>query len=446
MNPLLRFPRLAFRPPAELRKAQETLLAAHLRHCRRAPFYRGLLAGVPPARAARVPLEALRDLPFTTKADLEAGPERFLAVRRDRIRDIVQSSGTTGLPTQMLYTGRDLERLAYNEAVCFAGCGMGRGDRVLLTCTLDRCFVAGYAYCLGAQAVGAASVRSGLNLVEGHAAVIEQIRPTFLVGVPGFLRKLGHFLHASGHAPSGIRGLICIGEPLRDARLRPTVLGDDLERLWRAPAYSTYSSSEIVTSFCECTAQCGGHAAPDLGIVEIVDDNGRPLAPGETGEIVVTPLGVEGMPLLRFRTGDIGYLAGEPCACGRNTPRLSAILGRKAQMLKVRGTTFYPATIFEVLNAIREVSDYYVEVDSADGADRVRVTVAFASDTPDAQRRTLALLQARLRVRPEVRVASEEAVRQRVYVAHSRKPVRFFDLRQQPAAAPRSEETPCTSP
>lgn len=444
MNLFTQSPRLAFDAPATIREVQEELLAAHLRQCLQAPFYRSRLAKIVSPDLDRFPLAALHELPLTTKADLEAGSDPFLAVPRTHIRDIVQSSGTTGLPTRMMYTGRDLERLGYNEAVSFTGCGMGQGDRVLLTCTLDRCFVAGYAYCLGAQALGAASIRSGLNLVEGHAAVMKQIEPTFLVGVPGFLRKLGRYLDTSGQPPQGIKGLVCIGEPLRDARLQPTDLARDLERLWQAPAYSTYSSSEIVTSFCECEAQCGGHAAPDLGIVEIVDDEGWPLAAGKTGEIVVTPLGVEGMPLIRFRTGDIGYLAVEPCACGRHTPRLSPILGRKAQMLKVRGTTFYPATIFEVLNGIGEVSEYFVEVADEGGADHVCVHVALTPDTPELHDKILALLQARLRMRPDLCTASEEALRQQVYASHSRKPIRFFDRRTNSGATtPQMEMAAC---
>ena len=433
--------RLAFRDPAQIREAQERLLATHLRHCAQAPFYRRLLA----PEAARVPLEALRDLPFTTKADLEAHNDDFLAVPRARVRDIVQSSGTTGRPTRMMYTARDLARLARNEAVCFRGCGMGPGDRVLLTCTLDRCFVAGYAYCLGAQAVGAAGIRSGLNLAEGHAAVIALMQPTFLVGVPGFLRKLGRHLHDAGTPPRGVRGLICIGEPLRDAALQPTALTAELEQLWGAPAYSTYSSSEIVTSFCECPERRGGHAAPDLGILEIVDEAGRPLPPGTPGEIVFTPLGVEGMPLLRFRTGDIGFRIDEPCPCGRRTPRLGPILGRRAQMLKVRGTTFYPATIFEVLNGMPEVSEYYVEVADGAGADRVRVHAALAPDTPEARRRLGDRLLARLRVRPELCLEGEEEIRRQVYRPQSRKPVRFIDRRRRPADGPvEPEAAPCT--
>lgn len=445
MTPLRRSFNLAFCPPEAIRAKQEALLARHLGQCLRSPFYRQALAGRVSSAVKRFPLESLRELPFTSKADMEARNEAFLAVPQAAVRDIVQSSGTTGRPTCVMYTARDLERLAYNEAVCFRGCGMGRKDRVLLTCTLDRCFVAGYAYCLGAQAVGAASVRSGLNLVEGHAAVLAHMRPTFLVGVPGFLRKLGRYLHASGQPPQGVRGLICIGEPLRDASLRATALAVELESLWDAPAFSTYSSSEIVTSFCECASQCGGHASPDLGIVEIVDEAGRVLPPGEVGEVVVTPLGVEGMPLVRFRTGDIAYSIGGPCACGRQTPRLSPILGRSAQMLKVRGTTFYPATVFEVLNGVPEVNEYYVEVESEGLSDRVRVHVALGSDTPELKRKIQDLLQARLRVRPEVCTGKEEDIRRRVYVPQSRKPVRFFDLRARPEGRVRkAEETACT--
>ena len=434
MKPLPQDFELAFRSADEIRAAQERLLAAHLRQCGRATFYRKTLAGVAKPTLRRYPLEALRDLPLTTKADLEARNDDFLAVPPEEVRDIVQSSGTTGRPTRVMYTARDLERLAYNEAVCFKGCGMGPGDRVLLTCTLDRCFVAGYAYHLGAQAVGACTIRSGLNLAEGHAAVIALQSPTFVVGVPGFLRKLGRHLHDLGRPPQGIRGLICIGEPLRDAELRPTALSQDLERLWGAPAYSTYSSSEIVTSFCECTARCGGHAAPDLGIVEIVDEAGRPLPPGETGEVVVTPLGVEGMPLVRFRTGDVGYLAAAPCACGRRTPRLSPILGRRAQMLKIRGTTFYPATAFEVLNDVPEIGEYYFKVETVDGEDQAGIHLSLHPDRPETRRKIEDRLLARLRVRVQLCVEPEDEVRRQVHAAHSRKPIRFIDRRQTSSA------------
>jgi phenylacetate-CoA ligase len=404
--------RLAFEPRETIRQQQELLLAKHLQQCAQSRFYAKALSKWAGSKRKRISLETLQDFPLTSKADLERDNPAFLAVDLKRIRDIVQSSGTTGLPTQMMYTAHDLARLAYNEAVCFKGCGMKSADRVLLTCTMDRCFVAGYAYCLGSQAVGAATIRSGLNLVEGHASVIALMQPTFIVGVPGFLRKLGRHLHERGAAPKGIRGLICIGEPLRDMWMKPTALTIELEQLWGAPAFSTYSSSEIITSFCECKAQQGGHAAPDLGIVEILDKKGRPLPNGEAGEIVVTPLGIEGMPLLRFRTGDIGYLLEEPCSCGRQTPRLGPILGRCAQMLKVKGT------------------EYLLRTTSKEGADALHVEVSLAKDTPALRQKLEAALLARLRVRVDFTVVDEAAIRKQVYLPQSRKPVRFFDLRK----------------
>jgi len=422
--------RLAFAPLETIRHQQEMLLAQHVQQCAQSRFYAATLSKLTRSKRKSMSLEVLQDLPLTSKADLERDNMAFLAVDVKNVRDIVQSSGTTGLPTQMMYTARDISRLAYNEAVSFKGCGMKRADRVLLTCTMDRCFVAGYAYCLGAQAVGAATIRSGLNLVEGHTSVIGLMNPTFIVGVPGFLRKLGRHLHERGVAPKGIRGLICIGEPLRDTWMKPTALTDELEQLWSAPAFSTYSSSEIVTSFCECEAQQGGHAAPDLGIVEILDKKGRPLKMGETGEIVVTPLGVEGMPLLRFRTGDIGYLMDEPCSCGRKTPRLGPILGRCAQMLKVKGTTLYPATVFEALNGISEVTEYLLRVTSHSGADALHVDVSLTKDTPEMRQKLESALLARLRVRVGLNIVDETFLRKQVYLPQSRKPIRFLDLRK----------------
>lgn len=422
--------RLAFDSIAVIRQQQEMLLVQHLQQCSKSPFYSSVLKKVKLGGRKRISLDVLQDLPLASKSDFENSNLEFLAVEKSKIRDIVQSSGTTGLPTQMMYTARDLARLAYNEAVCFKGCGMTKADRVLLTCTMDRCFVAGYAYCLGTHAVGAASIRSGLNLVEGHASVIALMQPTFIVGVPAFLRKLGRHLHERGEQPKGIKGLICIGEPLRDEWMRATALTKEIERLWNAPAFSTYSSSEIVTSFCECSAQQGGHVAPDLGIVEIVDKKGNLLPIGEIGEVVVTPLGVEGMPVVRFCTGDIGYILDEPCACGRKTVRLSPILGRRAQMLKVKGTTFYPATVFEVLNGIPAVTEYFLSVTKQEGGDGVHVTVSLSKDAPDMRQNISDALLARLRVRVNISVVDETTIRKQVYVPQSRKPIRFFDLRK----------------
>src|SRR5690606_15612357 len=126
--------------------------------------------------------------------------------------------------------------------------------------------------------------------------------------------------------------------------------------------YSTYASSEMATAFTECEAKKGGHVHPELIITEILDDEGQPVVPGEVGELTVTTLGVEAMPLIRFRTGDICRKHEEKCSCGRNTYRLGPIVGRKNQMIKYKGTTLYPPVLCDVMDSIPEITGYLIEV------------------------------------------------------------------------------------
>ncbi len=422
--------RLAFAEPEEIRSVQLALLAEHLRYAaERSPFYRELWRAAGLSASDLAP-DRLALLPTTCKRDLERQNDDFLAVPPRDVADIVMSSGTTGLPTRVAYTEGDLDRLSYNEWLSFEACGVTADDTTLLTCTLDRCFIAGLAYYLGMRRLGAASIRNGHGTIESHLEVIRRMRPSFLVGVPSFLRRLGLFLDAQGYpaAGAGVRGLVCIGEPLRDRSMRQVPLGADLERIWGAPAYSTYASSETVSSFCECTAQQGGHLHPELAVVEIVDQAGRAVAEGEVGEVVVTPLQVEGMPLVRFRTGDTSFLMTGPCPCGRRTPRLGPILGRLKQMMKVRGTTLYPPAVFAILDGTPGIEEYWVEVSEAgELSDELRVHCAVSGRLDEAEigRR----LQAGLRVSPEVVIEPLESVREVVYPASLRKPVRFLDRR-----------------
>jgi phenylacetate-CoA ligase len=207
-------------------------------------------------------------------------------------------------------------------------------------------------------------------------------------------------------------------------------MGDHLEAVWGAEFYSTYASSETITSFCECAARKGGHLHPDLAVVEIVDENGAVLPAGETGEVVMTPLAIEGMPLVRFRTGDVSFLIDEPCACGRYSPRLGPILGRKKQMIKYRGTTLYPGAIYSVLDGMPEVSDYYLTITSDfDLSDMVKVSVAVRNGMVSPEQ-VQDQLQAQLRVRPEVEIVNEQTVREQTAPDSSRKINRFIDRRK----------------
>jgi phenylacetate-CoA ligase len=425
-------PEIEYAAPEAVRRLQEQELKRHVGHCaRHSPYYRRLFreTGLKPAD---ISLATLERLPVTTKNDFAGHNGEFLAVPPSKIVDIVLSSGTTGKPTQIMYTERDLQRLAYNEQVSFASCGIDSKDVALLTCTMDRCFVAGLAYFLGIRACGAATIRNGHGTLTSHAEIIRSIHPTVLIGVPSFLRKLALFLNQRGidaHRTS-VRKLVCIGEPVRGPDMQPLKLGADLRALWNADVHSTYASSECITSFCECTALRGGHLHPDLAILEILDDAHQPVPPGTAGEIVLTPLAIEGMPLLRFRTGDIGFVMSEPCPCGRLSPRLGPILGRKQQMMKIRGTTLYPQAVFSALDEIPEIGDYYLEILSDENlSDELILHIAAHAALPDPET-IREQLQARLRVTPTIAIDPEEKVRHHLYSVESRKPVRVIDRRR----------------
>jgi phenylacetate-CoA ligase len=423
---------LEFSAPGDIRRVQEELLRRHVTYAAAvSPYYRDLF-GTSGINPATITLDTLSRVPLTDKSVFSDRNDQFLAVPRELIVDIVLSSGTTGHPTTVMYTESDLRRLTYNEEISFDACGLTADDTVLLTCTIDRCFIAGLAYYSGVRKLGAAAIRNGLATVESHLEIIRRLKPSVLVGVPTFLLKLGRYLLSQGIDPQsvGVRKLVCIGEPIRDRSLAFLKAGEELEFIWGAKIYSTYASSETITSFCECTSQCGGHLHPDLAVVEVVDEDGRPLPFGETGEVIVTPLGIEGMPLLRFRTGDIGFLLDGQCGCGRNSVRLGPILGRKKQMMKVKGTTVYPESIYAALDTIPGVSEYFVTASSDyDLSDQVKVYVA-VNDNSCSEKIILDRLQAALRVRPEVIITSEETVNRWRSAGNSRKLVRFIDERK----------------
>jgi len=377
-------------------------------------------------------LDDLAQLPFTTKRDLEERGAEFLASPAHEIVDICESSGTTGLPVALLQTRADIERLAYNEESCFRAAGIVPGERVLVAAALDRCFMAGLAYFLGLTRLGATAIRGGSGSVAFLAELVVRHRPTALVGVPTLLAAVAEALAARGAHPSesGVARIVCIGEPVRRDDLSLSPLGERLAALWGASVLGTYASTEMATSFADCTIGMGGHLLPDLMVVEIVDQQGRHIPPGEPGEVVATPLQVSGMPLVRFRTGDIATLHAASCACGRTSPRLGPVLGRKSQMLKVKGTTVYPPAIFAVLQEIPEVRGYFLEVrDTFELSDRITVTVGAAGSGLTAA--SIAdRIAVRTRVKPEVVIETPEEIVARTVRADKRKPIIFFDLRE----------------
>ena len=423
---------LEFTDPKRISIRQSELLAQHIKYlAENSRYYREKFRQTGLDTDSFAGLEDLGRFPLTSKTDLEQHSKDFLCVSQEEIVDICLTSGTTGRPTALMQTKSDLERLGYNEELSFLSTGITPRDKVMIAAAIDRCFMAGMAYFLGLLRIGATIIRAGSSSMPVLTDLVLEQKPTAIVGVPTLMLAIGQRLLDVGTDPGGlgVTRLVCIGEPVREQDFSLSSLGRNLEELWGAQVFSTYASTEMATTFCECPEHTGGHVHPDLILVEILDDNGQPVQPGTPGDVVATPLGVQGMPLLRFRTGDVAVLHDQPCKCGRNSPRLGSIMGRKSQLLKIRGTTVFPAAIFSALQELPGVVNFYIEVRGQYAlSDEVRV-VAGVRDISLTPCMLSEQISAKTRIKPEVVLADPETVQARTLVQGKRKPVQFFDYR-----------------
>ncbi|MCR5049535.1 MAG: AMP-binding protein, partial [Paludibacteraceae bacterium] len=337
---------IEFESVDRIRAYQEELLRKQMAYlAQHSPYYKRMFAEHHIDPASIRTIDDLQHVPFTEKADLQRYNNDFLCVAREDIIDYITTSGTLGDPVLFGCTESDLQRLAYNEHKSFACAGLHKGDILQLMTTIDKRFMAGLAYWMGIRSMGASIIRVGNGIPELQWDTILRLHPTAIMCVPSFILRLIEYAeqHDIDYRHSSIRKIIGIGEGLRDQQFNLNLLGQRIHDKWpEVELYATYSSTEMSATFSECEHACGGHVHPELIIVEIIGDDDKPVADGQPGEIVITTLGVEGMPLLRFRTGDIAARVNKPCACGRNSYRLTPLIGRKHNMIKLKGTTIYP--------------------------------------------------------------------------------------------------------
>ena len=427
-------PEIEFKPAAEIKNFQEGKLKELLAYLQKhSLFYQRHFTNNSIDIASIKNLEDLQRIPPTTKDDLQQNNWDFLAAPKSDIVEFASTSGTLGKPVTLALTDNDLHRLAYNECISFA-CADGTPDDLYqLMLTLDRQFMAGIAYYEGIRKLGAGLVRVGPGLPAMQWETIERLQPTALVAVPSFIVKLIEYAKQNGIDPnkSSVKKAIGIGEGLRTAAFDLNIIGQKIKDAWNIDLYSTYASSEMQTAFTECTKGVGGHHHPELLIVEILDDEGKPVAAGEPGEVTITTLGVEGMPLLRYKTGDIAVAYTEPCACGRTTLRLGPVLGRKQQLIKLKGTTIYPPGIFELLNEMSSIRDYVVEASTGElGTDELKLHLLVSEEMKDDIRKRLStIFQSRLRVVPEIYFATAQELEKLQFGKMDRKIRKFIDNR-----------------
>src|ERR1700744_2601902 len=410
-------------------KFQDLLLHLSLH----SPFYKELFAKHPIDIKSIQTLADLTKLPTTSKEDLQQRNNDFLCVDKDQVIEYASTSGTLGSPVTIALTENDLGRLTDNEYNSFKCADGSAADTYQLMLTLDRQFMAGIAYYSGLRKLGAGIIRLGPGVPSLQLETIQRLKPTAIVAVPSFILKLIQFAADAGIDlnKTSVKKAICIGENIRNTDFSLNILGKKITEAWDIKLYSTYASTEMQTAFTECSEGKGGHLQPDLMIVELLDEYNQRVAPNTPGEVTITTLGIEGMPLVRYKTGDICMYDDEPCACGRTSLRLSPIIGRKKQMIKFKGTTLYPPALFDLLNEMEEVLDFVVEVYSNEiGMDEVLLHLVPSDDSKACDNRIRAYLQARLRVSPHVVYLSAEHIHKIQFTEASRKPIKFIDKRK----------------
>jgi len=435
---------IEFQSPEQIKLFQESLLRKQLTYLQtHSRFYQRLFAEHHINLSAIQTIEDLQQLPFTEKKDLQLFNEDFRCVPKEKIVDYITTSGTLGAPVTFGCSDADLDRLALNEAKSFACAGLKPGNVVQLMTTLDKRFMAGLAYFLGIRKLGASIIRVGNGIPELQWDTIERMRPDTLMCVPSFILRLMEYAqeHNINYRASSVKRIIGIGEGLRNQDFTLNLLGSRIHEKWpELELLATYSSTEMSATFSECPHGLGGHVHPELIIVEIVDENNHPVPVGEPGEVVATTLGVEAMPLLRFRTGDIASMHTEQCACGRWSYRLSPLVGRKNNMIKLKGTTLYPPALNDVLDNTPYVENYVVVVRLTEaGTDEVVVKIGLKEPPCDEGQREEFIkslkdsFRSRIRVAPIIEICTQDEIRIINFPAKSRKPIKFIDERNMQA-------------
>ncbi len=326
-------------------------------------------------------LSDLKRLPFVTKQDMRDNyPFGLFAVPKDELVRIHASSGTTGKPTVVGYTKRDLD--VWTETVSrIAALGGATRQDVAQICFGYGMFTGALGLHYGLEKIGAAMVPSSTGNTEKQIMYMKDFGTTLLVATPSYALRIAEVAMQMGIDPkTGLN--VKIG--LLGSELLTEAMRTEMHKLWgdEMLVTSNYGMSELngpgVSG--ECEYLCGMHINEDFFIPEIIDPKtGEVLPPGEKGELVITCIYKEALPLIRYRTKDITRLIYEPCKCGRTTVRMENLDGRTDDMLKIRGVNVFPSQIEEVLLGIDQIGPHYeIIVTRKDHTDRLEIRVELA--------------------------------------------------------------------
>lgn len=358
----------------QLERLQKTILSVY----RNVETYRTRMqeAGLKPEDIHT--LSDLQYLPFSKKTDLRDNYPygMFCASLSDIVR-VHASSGTTGKPTVVGYTQNDITNWSELVGRCIIMAG-GDKDSVIHVAFGYGLFTGGLGLHYGAERIGASVIPMSSGNTVRQAMLIKDFKSTVLCSTPSYALSIAETLRKEGIAPEETNLKIGIfgAEPWTEG------MRGELEKQLGIKAIDIYGLSEIMGPgvSCECTAQAGMHINEDHFLPEIIDpDTGKVLPYGEKGELVFTTITKEGLPLIRYRTGDITYLIPEKCECGRTLVRMSRVLGRTDDMLIIRGVNVFPSQIEDVLALFEELTlNYLIVVDRVNNADTFSISVELA--------------------------------------------------------------------
>ena len=409
-------PNIERMPAEELKLIQEKKLRALVNTVYEySPFYRKKFKelGIHPSDIRK--LEDITKLPFTTKNDLrENYPFGLFAVPLSQVVRFHASSGTTGKPTVVGYTENDIR--VWIESLCrgLVSCGVTSDDIMQISYGYGL-FTGGLGFHYAAERIGATVIPISAGNTARQVELMKDLGTTVIACTPSYMLYLTEYASQMG---------VNIAE---DTNLKMGIFGAEpwseetrkrIERKTGIIAYDVYGTSELSGPlFTECVERCGLHIWADHFLIEVVDpETGEQLSEGERGELVVTTLSKEAMPLIRWRTGDITYIETDKCACGRTHPRIMRILGRADDMIIVRGVNVFPSQIEHVLMQIPEVGEHYMIIldRKPDGLDEMTIQVELSdkvkidktSDILELERKIAEKLKSTLNVWAKVEVVN----------------------------------------
>ena len=369
---------------SRLEKLQMERLQQTLARCMRIPFYKQRFAacGLRPEDIRT--LDDVRKLPFTTKQDLRDNyPFGLSAVPLEEVVRLHSSSGTTGTPTVILHTQHDLDEWANAVARCLYMVGLRKGD-IFQNSSGYGMFTGGLGFQYGAERLGMLTVPAAAGNTKRQIKFITDFGTTALHAIPSYAGRLYEVIEEMGI------------DPRRDTRLRTLIIGAEphsdeqrrrIEQMLGVKAYNSFGMSEMCgpgVAF-ECPEQNGLHIWEDYYIVEIVDPQTlEPVPDGEVGELVLTTINREAMPLLRYRTRDLTRILPGECPCGRHHKRLDRMKGRSDDMMILKGVNIFPIQIENILMQFRELgTDYLITLTNLEANDEMTVEVELNEFTDD---------------------------------------------------------------